>query len=166
VHLKTIKHSPDILESRHSIKNIFIGLIDGLTIPLALAAGLSGLVNSSSTVIIACIATTFAGSLTMTFGGYVEGRKYQDTFKPLNAALIIGTGYLAGGLITTIPYFFFSSPTAALPYSVLITLTVLLIAGYWESTLNGAKGLSGAIRVCITGAVAAGAAFIAAKLFS
>lgn len=164
--MKIIKQSPDILKRLLIIKNICIGLIDGLTIPLALAAGLSGMVSSSSTIVIACIATAFAGSLTMAFGGYFEGRKYEPTGNPRSTALTIGLGYLAGGLITTTPYFFLSSPLIALQYSAVITLIILLISGYWESILNGAKGWTGAIRVCITGAAAAGAAFIIAKLFS
>jgi VIT1/CCC1 family predicted Fe2+/Mn2+ transporter len=153
------------LKSRQTLRNICIGLVDGLTIPLALATGLSGLVSSSSTIIIACLATSFAGSLTMTFGGYIESRKYAPIVHPLRSAVIIGIGYLAGGLVVTTPYFFIAQPITAFPYSLVITLLFLLVSGYWESKLNGGKGPAGAIRVCITGAVAAGAAFITAKLF-
>lgn len=62
------------MNHQHTIRNICIGLIDGLTIPLALAAGLSAVVKETLTVIIACLAVAFAGSLTMMFGGYLEGK--------------------------------------------------------------------------------------------
>lgn len=154
------------MKSSRYIRNTCIGLTDGLTIPFALAAGISGIVSSSATIIIACLATAFAGSLTMSFGGFFEGRKYEPSQTPLTSAITIGVGYLAGGLITTLPYFFISKPILAFQYSAGITLTLLFVTGYYESILNGVKGWTGAIRVCLTGAITAAAAFILAKLFA
>jgi VIT1/CCC1 family predicted Fe2+/Mn2+ transporter len=153
------------LTKTNFFRNICIGLVDGLTIPLALAAGLSGLVHFTSPVIIACIAASFAGALTMTIGGYFEGRKYDTGQKPLAPALTIGVGYLSGGVITTLPYLFVGYPLEALKYSVAVTLIVLFVAGYWEGKLNGGKGFTNAVRVSITGGIAAASAFIVAKLF-
>ncbi|MBL7699961.1 MAG: VIT1/CCC1 transporter family protein [Chitinophagaceae bacterium] len=150
---------------RNFFRNICIGLVDGLTIPLALAAGLSGLANKNSPVIIACFAAAVAGAFTMTIGGYFESKKYSSGVKPSVAGLTIGTGYLVGGIITTVPYYFVASPLIALQYSVIATLTVLFVAGYWESKLNGGTGWANAARVCVTGAAAAGVAFYIAKLF-
>ncbi len=153
------------MKQHHFFRNISIGIVDGLTIPLALAAGLSGLVSENSPVIIACLVAALAGAVTMSIGGYHESKKYDAPVRPASAAATIGLGYLAGGLITTIPYFFISQPMQALTYSVVLTLIVLFVAGYWESKLNGGLGLINAVRVCITGAVAATAAFLVAKLF-
>lgn len=146
-------------------RNICIGLVDGLTIPLALAAGLSRLVSSSKTVIIACLVAAVAGALTMTFGGYFESRKYSPGNNPVMSGLTIGAGYFAGGVITIVPYLFKHDPFVALRISAVITLTILFFAGYWESKLNGGEGWTNALRVCITGAIAALAAFFIGKSF-
>lgn len=152
---------------RHTnfFRHICIGLVDGLTIPLALAAGLSGLVHFNYPIIIACIAAAAAGAITMTIGGYFESKKYNSGEKPSAAGLTIGAGYFFGGVVPTLPYFFTAYPLDALLYAVVITLIVLLVAGYWEGKLNGGSGWTNAIRVSATGAAAAGAAFGIAKLF-
>lgn len=51
-----------------------IGMSDGLTVPFALAAGLSGAVNSTDIVITAGLAEIAAGSIAMGLGGYLAGR--------------------------------------------------------------------------------------------
>lgn len=153
------------MKQQHFFRNISIGIVDGLTIPLALAAGLSGLVSQNSPIIIACLVAAFAGAVTMSIGGYHESKKYDAPVRPASAAATIGVGYFVGGLITTIPYFFISDPMQALTYSIALTLCVLFVAGYWESKLNGGSGWINAIRVSVTGAVAAAAAFFVAKLF-
>lgn len=56
------------------LQDIVIGLSDGLTVPFALAAGLSGAVASSSLVITAGLAEVVAGSIAMGLGGYLAGR--------------------------------------------------------------------------------------------
>ena len=153
------------LKQNDFIRNICIGLVDGLTIPLALAAGLSGLVSFVSPVIIACLVAAAAGALTMTIGGYLEVKKYVTRQNPASSALTIGAGYFLGGCIVTLPYFFIEHPLTALRYSAIITMAVLFVAGYWESKLNGSNGWVNAIRVSVTAAVVAVAAFRLAKLF-
>lgn len=56
------------------LQDIVIGLSDGLTVPFALAAGLSGAVQSSDLVITAGLAEIVAGSIAMGLGGYLAGR--------------------------------------------------------------------------------------------
>jgi VIT1/CCC1 family predicted Fe2+/Mn2+ transporter len=163
--LKINQLFPDILKNHFLSRNICIGLIDGITIPLALAAGLSNLISSPTTIIIASLAASVAGSLTMSFGSFVESRKYDPDRKPLSSAVTIGISYLIGGLIVSSSYFIFADPMQAFRWSAGISLAVLLIAGYYESSLNGGKGIQGSLRVFFTGAVAAGAAFLVAKLF-
>jgi VIT1/CCC1 family predicted Fe2+/Mn2+ transporter len=153
------------LEKNDFVRNICIGLIDGLTIPFALAAGLSGLVSNVSPVIIACLVAAVAGSVTMTVGGYLEVRKYITKKSPASSAVPIGAGYLIGGLIVTFPYFFVNDPLTALLYSAIITMVVLFAAGYCESKLSGANGWTNAFRVFVTAALVAAAAFLVAKLF-
>ena len=53
---------------------------DGLTVPFALAAGLSGAVDSTSIIVIAGIAEVAAGSIAMGLGGYLAGKTEQDHY--------------------------------------------------------------------------------------
>ena len=54
---------------------------DGLTVPFALAAGLSGAVSSTGIIVIAGIAEICAGSIAMGLGGYLAGKTEQDHYK-------------------------------------------------------------------------------------
>ena len=53
---------------------------DGLTVPFALAAGLSGVVAGSDIIVIAGIAEIAAGSIAMGLGGYLAGQTEQDHY--------------------------------------------------------------------------------------
>jgi VIT1/CCC1 family predicted Fe2+/Mn2+ transporter len=56
------------------VRDIVIGMSDGLTVPFALAAGLSGAVDSTHVVITAGLAEIAAGSIAMGLGGYLAAR--------------------------------------------------------------------------------------------
>ncbi|GGA75404.1 hypothetical protein GCM10011507_28460 [Edaphobacter acidisoli] len=73
----THSHTPHIeghFESSETVRDIVIGLSDGLTVPFALAAGLSGAVASSHIVVLAGLAEIAAGSIAMGLGGYLAAR--------------------------------------------------------------------------------------------
>ncbi|MBI3479589.1 MAG: VIT1/CCC1 transporter family protein [Nitrosomonadales bacterium] len=57
-----------------TVRDIVIGMADGLTVPFALAAGLSGAVASSHIITTAGIAEIAAGSIAMGLGGYLAAR--------------------------------------------------------------------------------------------
>lgn len=61
-------------ESPQIVRDFVIGMSDGLTVPFALAAGLSGVVDSTSIVIAAGLSEIAAGSIAMGLGGYLAGR--------------------------------------------------------------------------------------------
>src|SRR5919199_4231111 len=63
------------------VRDIVIGMSDGLTVPFALAAGLSGAVASSFVVLVAGIAEMAAGSMAMGLGGYLAGKSDVDTYR-------------------------------------------------------------------------------------
>jgi predicted membrane protein (TIGR00267 family) len=73
-------HHEQHLQSSDTIRDIVIGMSDGLTVPFALAAGLSGAVNSSGIVITAGIAEIVAGSIAMGLGGFLAGRTEADHY--------------------------------------------------------------------------------------
>jgi VIT1/CCC1 family predicted Fe2+/Mn2+ transporter len=57
-----------------AVRDVVIGMSDGLTVPFALAAGLSGAVASTKLVVIAGLAEIAAGSIAMGLGGYLAAR--------------------------------------------------------------------------------------------
>jgi len=219
------------MQGSEVLRDIVIGMSDGLTVPFALAAGLSGVVEKTSLIVIAGIAEIAAGSIAMGLGGYLAGKteidhynaelkreydevkhlpdvekqevkdffaslglseamqnnaveevtkdeqkwvdlmmKYElglekpDPRRASKSAFNIGISYVIGGLIPLSPYFFVTDGLTGLKISAVITLACLFIFGYFKSKLTGINPWSGALRVMIIGALAAGCAFGIAKL--
>jgi VIT1/CCC1 family predicted Fe2+/Mn2+ transporter len=74
-------HHEKHLKSSEFISDIVIGMADGLTVPFALAAGLSGAVQSNDVIITAGIAEIVAGSIAMGLGGYLAGKTEQEHYQ-------------------------------------------------------------------------------------
>jgi VIT1/CCC1 family predicted Fe2+/Mn2+ transporter len=75
-----MEHNEEHLQSADWLRDIVIGMSDGLTVPFALAAGLSGAVSSTGIIIIAGIAEIAAGSIAMGLGGYLAGKTEIDHY--------------------------------------------------------------------------------------
>ena len=73
-------HTEEHLKSSDLLRDVVIGMSDGLTVPFALAAGLSGAVDSTNIIVIAGIAEVAAGSIAMGLGGYLAGKTEQDHY--------------------------------------------------------------------------------------
>ncbi len=225
-------HAEEHLQSSDLLRDVVIGMSDGLTVPFALAAGLSGAVSTSGIIVIAGIAEIAAGSIAMALGGYLAGKTEQDHYdselkreyaeveripemekqevkdffgsiglseelqnkateeiakdkkqwvdfmmkfelgldepnpkRARNSALNIGVSYVIGGIIPLSPYFFINDSKEALKFSVVATLICLFIFGYFKSKITGVPVLSGALKVLLIGALAAGVAYSVALLF-
>lgn len=63
-----------------TIRDIVIGMSDGLTVPFALAAGLSGIANSTAIVITGGLAEIAAGSIAMGLGGYLAAKSDAEHY--------------------------------------------------------------------------------------
>jgi VIT1/CCC1 family predicted Fe2+/Mn2+ transporter len=75
-------HLEEHMKSTDLLSDVVIGMSDGLTVPFALAAGLSGAVEGHVNLIwIAGIAEVAAGSIAMGLGGYLAGKTEQDHYK-------------------------------------------------------------------------------------
>ncbi|HEV2482014.1 MAG TPA: VIT1/CCC1 transporter family protein [Puia sp.] len=226
-------HVEQHMRSSEILTDIVIGMSDGLTVPFALAAGLSGAVGNQhlNLIWIAGLAEIAAGSIAMGLGGYLAGKtemdhysselrreydevdkvpdqereevreffsnlglsrevqeqavtemtrdrdkwvdfmmKYElgldkpDPQRARKSAFNIGCSYIVGGLIPLSPYFFVTDGLSGLKISALITLCCLFIFGYFKSSMTGVNPIGGAIRVMVTGALAAGCAFGVARL--
>ena len=57
-----------------TVRDVVIGMSDGLTVPFALAAGLTGAISQSHLIVTAGFAEIAAGSIAMGLGGYLAAR--------------------------------------------------------------------------------------------
>ena len=215
------------------VRDVVIGMSDGLTVPFALAAGLSGAIDNSHIVVVAGLAEIAAGSIAMGLGGYLaaksdaehyaserlreerevqeipdeEAREVQNVFaeyglppdesapvvqtlvaKPkqwvdfmmrfelgleepdpkraLQSAMTIAGAYIAGGFIPLAPYMVVHRAHLALAWSVIVTLAALALFGYIKGRFTGARPVRSSLQTIVIGGVAAGTAFLLAKLIS
>ncbi len=72
--MPTIPHVEKHFTSGELVRDIVIGMSDGLTVPFALAAGLTGAIDASRIVVTAGMAEIAAGSIAMGLGGYLAAR--------------------------------------------------------------------------------------------
>ena len=63
------------------VRDVVIGMSDGLTVPFALAAGLSGAIDNSRIVVVAGLAEIAAGSIAMGLGGYLAARSDAEHYE-------------------------------------------------------------------------------------
>ena len=215
------------------VRDIVIGMSDGLTVPFALAAGLTGAVASTGIIVTAGLAEIAAGSIAMGLGGYLAARndaehyaaerareqlevsekpaqetaevmevfrfygltdeesapvvqalckrpeawidfmmrfelglEKPDPKRAFTSALTIGGAYVAGGFIPLGPYMMFSGAQTALAFSVVVTLIALTAFGYLKGRFTGTAPARGALQTVLIGDLAAGAAFVIARLIS
>jgi VIT1/CCC1 family predicted Fe2+/Mn2+ transporter len=78
--MPTTDHTEHHFTSGDLVRDIVIGMSDGLTVPFALAAGLSGAVDSARIVITAGLAEIAAGSIAMGLGGYLAARSDAEHY--------------------------------------------------------------------------------------
>jgi vacuolar iron transporter family protein len=76
-----IAHVEEHFTASEAVRDIVIGMSDGLTVPFALAAGLSGAVNSTGVIITAGLAEIAAGSIAMGLGGYLAARSDAEHYE-------------------------------------------------------------------------------------
>ncbi|HEV7921646.1 MAG TPA: VIT1/CCC1 transporter family protein [Thermoanaerobaculia bacterium] len=63
------------------VRDVVIGMADGLTVPFALAAGLSGAVNHADIIVTAGLAEIAAGSIAMGLGGYLAAKSDAEHYQ-------------------------------------------------------------------------------------
>jgi vacuolar iron transporter family protein len=230
-------HTEHHFTASESVRDVVIGMSDGLTVPFALAAGISGAIASnphaSTLVVTAGLAEIAAGSIAMGLGGYLAAKTDQEHYaserdrevreivelrdvevdevakvfrdyglteaemapavraitgnekswvdfmmrfelgleepQPKRArisALTIAVSYIVGGLIPLAPYILLSDVQKGLYFSVGFTLLALGIFGWVKGRFTGIHPLKGGLQTVVTGGLAAGAAFLIAKLIS
>lgn len=219
------------------VRDIVIGMSDGLTVPFALAAGLSGAAQAgliqTRAIVIAGLAEIAAGSIAMGLGGFLAARSESEHYeseltrekrevreipdeearevsavfqsyglseteaepvvtalrqrpkdwvdfmmrfelglerpdpkRAVHSAVTIAVSYIAGGLIPLSPYIILESARVGLVLSVIVTLIALGIFGFVKGHFTGTRPLRSASQTVVIGGLAAGAAFVLARLIS
>jgi VIT1/CCC1 family predicted Fe2+/Mn2+ transporter len=75
-----MEHKEKHFTGSQSVRDIVIGMSDGLTVPFALTAGLTGAVASNTIIITAGFAEIIAGSIAMGLGGFLAGKTDYEHF--------------------------------------------------------------------------------------
>ena len=78
--MPTTPHIEHHFESSETVRDVVIGMADGLTVPFALAAGLTGAVDATRVIVIAGLAEIAAGSIAMGLGGYLAARSDAEHY--------------------------------------------------------------------------------------
>jgi vacuolar iron transporter family protein len=79
--MPTIPHVEKHFTGAASVRDVVIGMADGLTVPFALAAGLSAAVSSTKIIVTAGLAEIVAGAIAMGLGGYLAARTDQEHYQ-------------------------------------------------------------------------------------
>ncbi len=74
------KHVEKHFTAGEVVRDIVIGMADGLTVPFALAAGLSGALATSNLVVVGGLAEVAAGAIAMGLGGYLAAKGDRDHY--------------------------------------------------------------------------------------
>jgi VIT1/CCC1 family predicted Fe2+/Mn2+ transporter len=221
-----------------TVRDIVIGMSDGLTVPFALAAGLTGAIDSAGIIVTAGFAEIAAGAIAMGLGGYLAaksdaehyakererekrevveipdeemrevaqvfhsygltheqsapivealskhpkkwvdfmmrfelGLEKPDPKRAFVSAFTIAASYVAGGLIPLAPYVIAASVkritvATALLFSVALTLIALFVFGFIKGRYTGTRPMRSALQTALIGSLAAGAAFLIARMIS
>ena len=78
--MPTIRHIETHFTATQTVRDIVIGMADGLTVPFALAAGLAGGVDSANVIVVAGLAEIAAGAIAMGLGGYLAARTDSEHY--------------------------------------------------------------------------------------
>jgi vacuolar iron transporter family protein len=226
-------HTETHFTAGNFVRDIVIGMSDGLTVPFALAAGLSGAVQNTRLIVVGGLAEIAAGSIAMGLGGYLAARgdaehyeqerlreereiieipeeekaevsrvfeaygltkaqsmpivealsqhpkswvdfmmRYElgleepDPRRAVTSAATIAGAYVAGGLIPLSPYILQDNAARGLLWSAVVTLAALGIFGYLKGRFTDTGPLRSATQTMVIGGLAAGAAFLLAKIIS
>ncbi len=80
--MPTVPHVEQHFEASATVRDVVIGMSDGLTVPFALAAGITGMAAATSRlVVVAGLAEIAAGSIAMGLGGYLAARTDRDHYQ-------------------------------------------------------------------------------------
>ncbi len=74
------RHTERHFTAGETVRDIVIGMSDGLTVPFALAAGLTGAIDSAGIIVTAGLAEIAAGAIAMGLGGYLAAKSDAEHY--------------------------------------------------------------------------------------
>lgn len=78
--MPTVPHHERHFMATDTVRDVVIGMSDGLTVPFALAAGLSGAIAANHIIVTAGLAEVAAGAIAMGLGGYLAARTDSEHY--------------------------------------------------------------------------------------
>lgn len=78
--MDSLYHKEEHFRAGDAVRDVVIGMADGLTVPFALAAGISGAISAANVVVTAGIAEIAAGSIAMGLGGFLAARSESEHY--------------------------------------------------------------------------------------
>lgn len=78
--VRQVQHEEKHFRSSEVVRDVVIGMSDGLTVPFALAAGLAGATDAVKIIVTAGLAEIAAGSIAMGLGGYLAARSEAEHY--------------------------------------------------------------------------------------
>lgn len=94
------------------------------------------------------------------------GLEQPEPKRALRSSLTIGGSYIAGGIVPLVPYFFPISISLALLISAAVTVVALAIFGWVKGAFTGVSRIRSAGQTVLVGGLAAGVAYLIARLIS
>ena len=94
------------------------------------------------------------------------GLEKPNPKRAMISALTIGGAYAAGGFVPLAPYMATEKASVALLLSIGVTVVALFIFGFVKGRFTGMRPVRSALLMALIGSVAAGAAFLIARLIS
>src|SRR5437899_496755 len=79
--MPTTPHVEKHFTAGDAVRDIVIGMSDGLTVPFALAAGLTGAISQTKIIVTAGLAEIAAGSIAMGLGGYLAAKSDAEHYQ-------------------------------------------------------------------------------------
>lgn len=79
--MPTAHHFEQHFRASATVRDIVIGMSDGLTVPFALAAGLTGITAATGIVVTGGLAEISAGAISMGLGGYLAAKTDVEHYK-------------------------------------------------------------------------------------
>lgn len=76
----TSAHPERHFTGNRAVRDLVLGMADGLTVPFALAAGLSGAIDTTWIIVVAGLAEIVAGAIAMGLGGYLAARSEAEHY--------------------------------------------------------------------------------------
>src|SRR5208283_5009063 len=168
-----------------NLRDVMLGLNDGLVASFAVTSGVAGAFTDSRVVMMAGLAEMLGGAVSMGLAAFISARSHitgdpdrwadvmmreelgfnEENFEsPLKSAMVVGASYLIGATVPVAPYLFIAPPTG-IALSAIITVLVLFAVGAAKTIITARSWWRSGIESMLTGIAAGAVTYGAGRLF-